>query len=134
MVQLIQHVFIQHLQTILPQITRLEYFSDGCAGQYKNKKNLYNLCQHKNDFGIEATWNFFATSHGKSPCGGIGGTVKRVTGRASLQRLKENHILTALQMFNFCSTTANLSSIQFFFISKIEVAQKREILTKRYAN
>ena len=64
-----------------------------------------------NDFGIEASWNFFATSHGKSPCDGIGGTVKRVTGRASLQRLKENHILTALQMFKFCSTKVNLSSI-----------------------
>ena len=71
-----------------------------------------------NDFGIEASWNFSATSHGKSPCDGIGGTVKRVTGRASLQRPKENYILTALQMFEFCSTTVNLSSIQFFFVSK----------------
>ena len=132
MVQVIQQVFIQHLKVVLPQITKLEYFSDGCAGQYKNKNNLYNLCQHVNDFGIEASWNFFGTSHGKSPCDGIGGTVKRVTGRASLQRPKENHILTALQMFVFCSTTVSLSSIRFFFVSKNQVAQKREVSDKRY--
>ena len=42
-----------YLKQILPQLKRLEYFSDGCAGQYKNKKNLYNLCQ--SDFGIEVS-------------------------------------------------------------------------------
>ena len=92
MVYLIQKLFTEYLKIIDPKIRKLEYFSDGCAGQYKNKKNLYNLCQHQSDFGIEAVWNFFATSHGKSPCDGIGGTVKRVTARASLQRTKENHI------------------------------------------
>ena len=28
---------------------------------------------------------FFATSHGKSPCDGIGGTIKHLVARASLQ-------------------------------------------------
>ena len=132
LVYVIQQIFTMYLKQILPQIKRLEYFSDGCAGQYKNKKNLYNLCQHMSDFGIEASWNFFATSHGKSPCDGIGGTVKRVTARTSLQRPKEHHILTPLQMFDFCSTTPKLSSIQFFFITKSQVAQMREASTTRY--
>ena len=52
-------------------------WSDGCAGQYKNFKNIMNLCNHVNDFGFHAVWLFFATSHGKSPCDGIGGTVTR---------------------------------------------------------
>ena len=42
-----------------------------------------NLCLHFKDFGLKAEWIFFATSHGKSTCDGIGGTVKRTT--ASLQ-------------------------------------------------
>ena len=49
-------------------------------------KNMLNLCRHKDDFGIDATWVLFATSHGKSPCDGIGSTVKRLTARANLQR------------------------------------------------
>ena len=78
MVYYIQHIFTDHLKLILPHIQKIEYFSDGCAGQCKNRKNLYNLCQHKFDFGITAVWNFFATSHGKSPCDGIRGTVKEL--------------------------------------------------------
>ncbi|KAG1681447.1 hypothetical protein GQR58_011837 [Nymphon striatum] len=60
--------------------------NNGCAGQYKNHKNLFNLCPHKQDVDINAEWSLFATSHGKSPCDGIGGDVKRVTANASLQR------------------------------------------------
>ena len=80
---------------------------------------------HKKEFGLDAVWNLFATSHGKSPCDGIGGTVKRVTARASLQRPKQSHILTPLQMFDFCSTTHSLSTIKFFFIAKTVVTKLR---------
>ena len=45
-----------------------------------------NLCHHNEDFGMDAEWNFFATSHGKGPCDGLGGTVKRLAAKASLQR------------------------------------------------
>ena len=45
--------------------------------QYKNYKNFLNLSYHKSDFGLDATWSFFVTSHNKSPCNGIGGVVKR---------------------------------------------------------
>ena len=46
--------------------------------------------------------NFFATSHGKLPFDGIGGTVKRLVTRASLQQSISNQILTADKMFEFC--------------------------------
>ena len=51
-------------------VTKVKYFSDGCAAHYKN------FCQHYNDFDLEAEWNFFATSHGKSAVDGVGGTIK----------------------------------------------------------
>ena len=44
---------------------------------------------------------FFATAHGKSPCDEIGGTVKRVVFKASLQHIHDNHILDLQQMYNF---------------------------------
>ena len=119
MIYKIQQIFTEFLRVMLPCIEKIIYFSDGCAAQYKNKKNFYNLCQHKTEFGIEAEWNFFATSHGKSPCDAIGGTVKRVTARASLQRPRCNQILTPLEMFEFCSTTTSLSTIKFFLYLNI---------------
>ena len=39
---------------------------------------MTNLCSHHDDFGLYAEWHFFATSHRKSPCDGVGGTVKRL--------------------------------------------------------
>ena len=60
--------------------------------QYKNTKNFINLCHHEDDFGMPTEWHFFATSHGKGLCDGVGGTVKRFAVRASLQRPYDNQI------------------------------------------
>ena len=65
---------------------------------------------------MKCIWSFFASSHGKSPCDGIGGTVKRLTSIASLHRTTTNHILTASAMFNFCQN--EIIGINFYYISK----------------
>ncbi|XP_071948717.1 uncharacterized protein [Antedon mediterranea] len=84
------HAFISsiipYIKEVLPEKTRLIYFSDGAASQYKNYKNLSNLCCHNKDHALQAEWHFFATSHGKHACDGIGGTIKRLVAKASLQR------------------------------------------------
>ena len=73
-----QDCVISHLKGKLPfEIKKIFYFSDGAASQYKNYKNFANLAHHFTDFQIEAEWHFFATSHGKGPYDGIGGTLKR---------------------------------------------------------
>ena len=68
---------------------------------------------HQIDYGISAGWNFFATSHGKSPCDGVGGTVKRLAARASLQRPINNQILTSLNLYYFCKES--VSGITFIY-------------------
>ena len=86
---LLQKFFIAFLKKFLSersQPKKIIYFSDGAASQYKNQKTFLNLCHHRNDFGIPAEWHFSATSHGKGACDGLGGTVKRLAARASLQR------------------------------------------------
>ena len=58
-----------------------------------------NLANHKYNFGVEVSWNFFATSHGKNVCDGIGGTVKRVLSKLLLQ----GHLLNnAERIMNYC--------------------------------
>ena len=37
----------EYCRSNLPDIMEIQYFSDGCAGQYKNFKNFKNLCLHK---------------------------------------------------------------------------------------
>ena len=53
------------------------------------------------DFELEADWIFFASRHGKSPCDGLGGTVKQFTTRASLQRPLRDQIVNVDAVFVF---------------------------------
>ena len=60
----VQRQLIEILKERQPHIKNIEYFSDGCVAHYKNYKNFMNVCFHREDFGLTATWAFFATSHG----------------------------------------------------------------------
>ncbi|XP_066934504.1 uncharacterized protein [Clytia hemisphaerica] len=122
----VQTLVVEYLKENLPRISKLYYFSDGCAGQYKNYKNFMNLCHHQEDFGIDAEWIFFATSHGKSPCDGIGGFVKRHVAKRSLQRPLKNQILDYEAMLDLCVT--ELKDIHFVGISQEEMKVVREEL------
>ena len=43
----IQEKLTWYIRQDLPDVVNVEYFSDGCAGQYKNYKNFLNLCLHE---------------------------------------------------------------------------------------
>lgn len=92
------------------------YFSDGAAAHYKNRKNFINLCHHKQDFGVPAEWHFFATAHGKGPCDGIAGTVKRFACRASLQRPYCDQIMTPRKLFEWAQE--NITNCHFAYITQ----------------
>ena len=107
------HCFLTKAITLIKQkvnnIKIIHYYSDGAWSQYKNYKGLVNLCDHRLDQGVDAAWNFFATSHGKSACDGIGGTVKWLGTNASLMATEINHILMPLDLFDWVSkNTCNI--------------------------
>ena len=97
-------------------MSKNSYVSDGFPNQYKNVYNFQTICFHESDFGIPCEWIFFATSHGKSPCDGLGGTTKRLTTSASLQHTIDNRIMCAKEMFMFCSS--EITGINYYFIEK----------------
>ena len=90
-----------------------------------------NLCLHKQDFGLEAEWIFFATSHSKSPCDGIGGSVKRHTAKRSLQRPKNDQILSYQTMLDV--REAEKTKIKFFGISKERMDEVRKLLQEQFS-
>ena len=112
---------------IITTIQNLFYFSDGCGGQYKNRKNFMNLFLHKQDFGLDAEWIFFATSHGKSPCDMIGGSVKCHAAKRSLQRTMNNQILDYQDMLNVCEE--EMSKTKLFGISKETMKYRNHLRT-----
>ena len=50
----VQKAILAGLKCKLPALSTINHFTDECAGQYKNRKKFYNLCQRKSDFGLNA--------------------------------------------------------------------------------
>jgi hypothetical protein len=109
---------------------KIIYFSDRSAAQYKNRNNFMNLCHHEEDFGMPAEWHFFATSHGKGPCDGVGGTVKRLAARASLQRPYDKQILTPRQLFEF--GRSEIPTVNFCYATVEQHEHESNLLSKRF--
>ena len=64
------------------EVQEVRVWTDGPSSQYKNRYIFYLLQQIRPLLEpITLVWNFFATSHGKGPCDGLGGTVKRIVQR-----------------------------------------------------
>ena len=104
------------------------YFSDGAASHYKNRKNFINLANHEADFGMPADWHFFATSHGKGPCDGVGGAVKRLAARASLQRTYEDQTQTPMQLFEWAKES--IKSVHFAYATSEAILEAGKNLLK----
>ena len=130
-VHLYQKKLIGFLKPRLPyQLKKIIYFSDGAASQYKNRKNFINLCHHESDFGVDAEWHFSATSHGKGACDGVGGTVKRLAARASLQRPYEDQIMTPLQLYEWA--LKNIPGVIFNYCRTEEYEEEKAYLEDRF--
>ena len=120
---------LEFLTVSIKNLRKVYYFTDGASSQYKNRKNFVNLAFHMWDSNLEAEWHFFATSHGKGPCDGLGGPIKREAVRASLQRPLEGQIQTAFQLYEWAKEA--IPSIQFQYVDKGEYEAEEHLLQKR---
>ncbi|ESO02802.1 hypothetical protein HELRODRAFT_174220 [Helobdella robusta] len=109
-----------------------------CPGKLSVENNLRAIFEeavishddNREDFGLKAEWHFFATSHGKSPCDGIGGTTKRLVARASLQASTKDQILNAKDFYTYAD--AKINGIKFFWVDKKEIKDLLGMLEKRF--
>lgn len=59
-------------------ISHVHYYSDSPTSQYRNRWMFQYIESHKERYGISASWDYFEAGHGKGPCDGLGGTIKRL--------------------------------------------------------
>lgn len=125
-----QTELMRRIRADCPHIKKLHYFTDGAASQYKNKKCFVNLCHHYSDFSIRASWHFHATSHDKGPCDGVGGTLKRLVAKASIQRPREGQILKLMDQYTWAE--ANLDTITSIWAPEEQALHHQDALKSRY--
>lgn len=131
LVHLFQRYLIKYLKEKYSIVKRIIYFSDGSASQYKNRKNFLNIAMHETDFECPANWHFFATAHGKSICDGLGGTIKRLATKASLQRPFNNQIITPRQLYDWANNS--IRNINVTFVPKEEYYKEEMYLKERFS-
>jgi hypothetical protein len=113
-------------------IRKILYFTDGVASQYKNRKEFFNLVNHKNSFGIAAEWHFFTTSRGKYPCNAVGSTTKWQAARASLQCLYDKEILTTKDFYEFVQE--NIYGKKCFYVSLVNITKTETVSKEHFSN
>ena len=62
----IQSLLIPMIKEDVKKLKTIYYLTDGAKQHFKNRYNISNLINHKEDFQVEAEWHFSATAHGKS--------------------------------------------------------------------
>ena len=104
MVYKIRKETIYFLKNNLGSITKVKYYTDGCAYLYENCKKFINFCKHEENFGVCTKWFFLLPTIGKSACNEIRGRVKRSIALESLKRPVTNQILN-LKQSEHCQNT-----------------------------
>lgn len=82
----------------------------------KGWKNFGSFCMHLEGFQVCAALNSLATSHGKGPCDGIGGSVKKLATKASLRRPLRGKIIWPYHFF--CGPRMSCITLFRFAFSK----------------
>ena len=66
------------LKEKLPDLQTVHYITDSPSSQYRNKSAAALLANHHTILGTTSTWHLLEEGHGKGPCDGIGGSVKKM--------------------------------------------------------
>ena len=113
---------IQYIkENILPDLSEILYVTDSPFHQYRNKFIFSEIVNHDSHHGCKARWLFFEAGHGKGPCDGLGGTVKRLADQSV--RSKGTRILDAQSFFQW-ATQAN-HKVKYLWYGKEEVMAKK---------
>ena len=75
-------------------------------------------------------WNFFGTSHGKSPCDGVGGATKRLARQKNLQAVNTEPIIQPIELYEWASK--NISNIRYFYVSEEEARGEEKRLKNQF--
>lgn len=110
-----QKLLVEYLKKTF-KLSKMIYFTDGATQHFKNKFNFQNLLHHEKDFGVPAEWHFHATAHGKGPCDGIGGNLKRLARLASLKASSKEQILNCNSFYAWAKE--NFKETEILFSSK----------------
>ena len=124
---------VPKVQTFIPALQRIHYWTDSPTAQYRNKTIFSLVSEHHEKFdGVFASWNYFEAGHGKGPCDGVGGTVKRLADDAVKRETAV--IQDAHDFYAWASQEREDSDITYFFVSKQDCALSAKQIDQKWSS
>jgi len=118
--------YISRILDELPStVTTVSLWSDGPVSQFKNRYVAAGMHALEQYHGIEIHWNFFATSHGKGPVDGIGGSMKRKVWTGVKAR---KFLVTNASSFVEAASADDASKVKVLEMAESEITQRNESL------
>ena len=114
---------IPQIQKLKPEVKRIHYWTDSPTSQYRNRYIFQVVASHEETYNITAQWNYFEAGHGKGPCDGLGGTVKRMADEAIRQG---KSIIQDARDFYRWSIQSSMKGVEFVYVDKDECETKRQ--------
>ena len=99
-------------------IKKIHYITDSPFSPYRNKFMFHLLVSHHEMFGVDAVWDYFETGHGKGPCDGVGGSVKRMADQAT----RQGKCITDARTFYDWAVSTD-SAIYYTFVSEFDYTE-----------
>ncbi|XP_045207653.2 uncharacterized protein LOC123559695 [Mercenaria mercenaria] len=124
----------QHLlETRGLTIEREIHFSDGASSQFKSKTPFADVAHSVDDYGFPCEKHFFGSRHGKGPCDGEFGVLKRSVSMAVLSRRAV--VRNAQEFYEHCSLELTKPKVEpesscchsrrtFFYVQESEIPPK----------
>lgn len=109
-----------------PDVETIHFFSDGPCTQYRQKGNFFLLSQEMSDRGIQATWNFHESGHGKGVPDGVVSALKRSANNLVLHGKDITNAASFVQSIN-----EKESAIYIYEVPTSDVTEKSEILASQ---
>jgi hypothetical protein len=116
---------IPKVLSAVPNITQIHYWTDSPSSQYRNKTMFTIIAEHAKLYGLKARWNYFESGHGKGPCDGLGGTIKRMADEAIKRGVA---VIQDPREFYEWAICSNMKEVSFLFVAKENCKSKADEL------
>ena len=116
--------------TVMPtyDIKRVYYVTDGPVSQYRNKMIFWVIANHQRIFKCEGQWHYLEKGHGKGPCDGVGGSLKR----DAFEATKQGKLVSNPATFYEWAKTRTRSKMNYAWVDAFDYAvtfyQRRKLV------
>ena len=114
------------LKELLPHLKVVHYVSDSPSSQYRNKTAVALMANHKKLFGTDSSWHWLESGHGKGPCDGVGGCVKKM---AEVQ-VKRGSIISDAETFYNVMSAVKETKMKFVRVTHRDVVHSQAVINK----